>query len=484
MQLFNPKDGRQVSAPSISPPRLSSLPSEQTLTKDFASLENHVTAYCSLTNVYAQVVTESFSFVDKNNHILFNEYIKTIAKNLNAPTPITISQEAIDHLPAAAINHHISLEGMIADIWKKIKDFFAKIYDAVKGFFKTYFTRLGRLKNKLKNLEEVLKETDKDLLDVNIDNPPGGIASKYPFEERINLSLVEEIFRNVAQVKDILIAVDVKSKDIANQDILDRDFVARLKSLKDKIKSSGEQIDKNNKDKTGGLGLLKKENRDKNKQLNEDNKNLSDLKKDSEKELKGTEGKVDDVNSDNADVILDDGKEQGFNKAKAEFKTLLTELSDKFKPLIKKRLVNGVTITDIKVDEDSGIELETDTDKNKPDSVGLTAKGELIRLIKETTALLESVEKLTDNYTKINDQVIKNIESVDKIIKDLDGTTNEALGKYKTVLEKKVKERLTLMKAFFSTYNKVNKTLFGLVIDAAEGNVEYTVLCLKHFGKK
>ena len=54
----------------------------------------------------------------------------------------------------------MALEGFIGDMWNKIKEIFRKIYDSIKEFFKKYFTRLGRLKNKISNLIEVLGEEE------------------------------------------------------------------------------------------------------------------------------------------------------------------------------------------------------------------------------------------------------------------------------------------------------------------------------------
>ena len=85
-------------------------------------------------------------------------------------------------------------------------------------------------------------------------------------------------------------------------------------------------------------------------------------------------------------------------------------------------------------------------------------------------------------YNQNGYTIMKNLDTVDKLIKDIDGSNVASLGKYKSVLQNKVKERLKLMQSFFSTYNKVNKNLFTIVMDTLDGNVEYTMVCLKNFG--
>jgi len=453
-----------------------SLPSEEyNLDKDIVTLEKHVDAFNSLNTVYDQVATEQFSFIDKGNYILYNEYIKSLTSNLGLKHVPVISQEAIDTLPTVAINHHISLEGFIKDMWEKVKGLFNKIATAIKEFFAKYFTRVGRLKNKLKNLSEVLKETDKDIATVSLDTVPTGIATKYPVNGTINLATIQETFKNIAIMGTILKNINNESIALAKKDILDKDFVGKVKSLKDLARNSKEKIDQNNAAK--GWNPLSKKNRE----LRKDNKNLSEVAKDAEKEAKNEKAKVDEVTSDpaNANIEFDDTE---FNAAKKEFENLIAAINLDLGKLKNKPLVGGKTITSVRVDKDSGLELETEENKESPDGIHLSSKSDLIKLIDDTIKLITEVESLSKAYGQINDTIMKSMDTVDKIIKDIDAVKLEELGKYKTILTNKVKERLSLLKTFFTNYNKICKSLFTMVVDAAEGNCEYTVLCLKYFG--
>ena len=443
--------------------------------KDFVAFEKHIDAFNSLNTVYDQVSSEAFSFIDRGNYVLYNEYIKTLTSNLGMSHVPVISQEAMDTLPTVAVNHHISLEGFIGDMWAKIMGLFRKIADAVKEFFTKYFTRLGRLKNKLNNLLEVLKETNKDISTLQLDKVPGGLASKYPINGKINLSTIQETFTNISALGMILKNINENASALAKKDILDRDFVSKIKSLKDIAKNSKEKIEQNNANK--GLNPLSQKNRD----LRSDNSNLKNTIKDAEKQSKEEEGKVSEITGDaaNANIEFDD---QEFTAAKKEFETLIAAVNLDLGKLKGKQLVGGVTITSVAVSKEGVLELETNTDKETPDQVDLTSKSDLIKLIESTIKLITEVEGLSKKYGEINDTISKSMDTVDKIIKDIDAIKAENLGKYKSVLTNKVKERLSLLKNFFTNYNKVCKSLFGMVLDAADGNVEYTVLCLKYFG--
>ena len=452
-----------------------------TFEEDTQSLHLHTQAYNSLAIVHEQVAQESFSFIDKGNYVLYNEYIKSITQGLGLKQPPVISQEAINTLPTVALNHHLALEGLIGTMWEKIKALFSKIYESIKKFFAGFFTRLGRLKKKLKNLLKVLKETDSDLKTVNLDKVPGDLASKFPVNGRINLNVVNEAFKNISVVGNILTEVNTKAKTVASKDILDKSFVAKVKSLKDLSKYSKDQIKTNKDNKTKGLKSLYGKGKQNNKELDTENKSLKELAKDTDSEINKEESNLKDVVNDpgNANLEFD---EKGFEAAKKEFNDLLKSVEASFGKLVGKTLVGGKTITKVEVKEASGINIESEENKKTPDEVALASKSELVKLLSDTLKLIENTEKLSNNYGEINDTIMKNNDTVDRLIKDIDDIDVQNLGKYKTILTTKVRERLSLMKTFFNNYNKINKNLFTLVVECAEGNVSYAVASIKYFG--
>lgn len=448
------------------------------LSSDLAALECHHRAYESLDTVYQQVASEQFSFLDKGNYVLYNEYMKSISEKIGI-TPMVISQEMVATLPSVALNHHIALEGFIATVWQKIKDLFAKIYTTVKQFFAGIFTRLGRLKKKLQNLQEVLSETDKDLRQVILEKVPGSLASRYPVADRIGLETVQEVFANIAVVREILEKVNQASTELASKEILDKNFVAKIKSLRDKAKSAKDSVAANDEKKTEGLKSLYGKGRANNKAIDKDNRSLQEIAKTSEAEASQLEDSAGQIAADNPDLDTDD---QGFEAAKKEFSALLQVMDKEFARLKNKPLVNGKTITGVTIDEDTGIELDISVDKEIPESCALGSKADLLPLVKSSVQLLTAVEGSAKSYGAINDTVMKNMSTIDTLIKEIDAIQPEALGKYKNVLQSKVKERLKLMKTFFTNYNKINKNLFELVVESLEGNAEYAITSLKYFG--
>ena len=477
MKLFNVP--HQETIVSSLESRVHVLPDEpDTFNQDTKALDNHVTAYQSLSVVCEQVSAESYSFIDKNNYVLYNEYIKAITSSLGVKSPPVVSQEAIQILPTVALNHHLSLEGFIGDMWEKIKALFGKIYDAVKKFFTNIFTRMGRLKTKLQNLEKVLSTNEKTLQKVTLENVPGGLASKYPVSGMISLEVVESTYASVASLGEVLTSVNKIATSLAKKEVLDKAFVAKIKSLRATKASVSQEIEDNKASKDG---LLKSVTNlgSKNRAINKDNKKLKEIGKEIDKEEKAEVKSATDIGESNGDLDIDDA---GFNAAKKEFADMLAQIETKFSSMVNKPLISGKVIKSIKISEDSGVDVEIDTDKETPDSVSLGDNASLLSLVKLSIKTIADVEAATKNYSEVNDTIMKSLDTVDKLIKDIDAANIQELGKYKTVLTKKIRERLNLMKNFFNNYNKVNKELMTMVIDATEGNVEYCVQSLKYFG--
>ena len=142
------------------------------VTHDFNRLSGHVFAYCSVGRVHDSIAQESLSFIDNKNTVLYNEYVNVLATRMGIDAPKSISMESLTSEGQLAANYQISLEGWMKDVWEKIKAVFEKIYNAVKKFYNTYFTRLGRIKKSLENLEQVLGSTTKDMGDPTLENPP------------------------------------------------------------------------------------------------------------------------------------------------------------------------------------------------------------------------------------------------------------------------------------------------------------------------
>lgn len=485
MKLYSGNNATKVELGAIV-----NLPNEQTpdtdtsIAEGLVSFEKHVDAYSSLNTVYSQVIMEDFSFINRGNCVLYNEYIRTITSNLGLPDTQSISQEAIDLLPTAALNHHLALEGFISNIWDKIKKIFAAIIKAIKDFFIRYFTRLGRLKGKLQNLKELLNSTDTNLKTPSLDTVPSGLASKYPYGSDLTIGTITEVFKNSTATISALTKINADAIKLAKKDVLDADFVEKVKSLKNIVESGSKSIDANNARKNTGFKSMipgTKDNKE-NKAIDEDSKGIKQTIDDAKKEADSEDGKLAAINDDkeNINIEFDD---KVFTAARNEFNALLDTINTSMGSLLNKKLISGKSIAKIDVSPEEGISLDMETADDKPSSVSLSGRNTLSTLIESTIKTITDSEEVASKSGSVNDAISNSMTSIDKLIHDIDSAGDAKLGKYKTILNNKVKERLNLLKSFFTTYNKLNKTLFETVLDAADGNVEYTVLCIKYFSK-
>jgi hypothetical protein len=447
--------------------------------KDTQALESHVSALCSVQLVQNQMAQENYSLINESNYVLYNEYIQLIGNNLGVK-PQLITQESLSDLNPIRLNRQLALEGFIGTIWQKVKDLFNKIYEGVKKFFVGYFTRVGRLKKKLTNLQEVLSETDKDLQKVSIDNPSGSVVTCFPLSGSLSADTFTTALGVAQDMSSILTKIDKDATALANKEVLDKDFVTKIKNLRNASEANKDKAEDLENDKTKGIKKFYGKGKKNNKEIKENQESLSDLAKQQRKEADTEEGKALAIGDSprNAGLDFDEGE---FTAAKKEFGQFLASITEEFSKLKGKHIVKGKTITKITVNDD-GIEFDIDTETDKPDLLSLDNKSGLGSLIKNSISVLTEMEKLTTNYSKINDTVMKNLEAVDKIIKDIDAIGDQKLGPYKNVLTKKVQERLRLMKNFFNNYNRFNKNLFEMTLDILEGNAEYAVVSLKYFG--
>lgn len=436
--------------------------------KDIITLEAHIKAYTSLVIVENQIASEDFNFVDKGNYVLYNEYINTVTRNLGVKNIPIVTQEALSTLSGTALNHHVALEGFIADMWKKIKEIFSKIYNSIKEFFNKYFTRLGRIKNKLKNISEVLNEVDKNLGKPSLDIIPGGLSKKYPVSGDIDIGIINEVMANIKVLVDSLNDINGKASDFINKDILDKDFISKINTLKQEIESSYSQIDANNKDA-----------KDTGENVDNANSSLDSVAK----------RKTDEMNKEKAVVRNIGNKENNLDsedikaaEAKKEFEDFINTLVTSLQKVKGKNLINGKNITNVSGSANESLNIEISDSKDTPSSIKLGTKNELIKTVKQAIIIVDNLEKLAKEYGKINDTVMKKLNDVDKLINDLDKLKDEKLGSYRKLLNNKVKVRLNIVKTFFNNYNKVSKNILGMGLDCGDGVIEYTTLSLKYFG--
>ena len=442
--------------------------------KDFVALENHVEAYNSITNITTSASFESFNFIDKNNHVLFNEYVTGLKRNLNVDLDGALAIESHLDTPHGLKHYQISLEGIISGIWNGIKKMFQKLGQAISEFFKRHFTRLGVIKKRLENLIETLGKTDKDIKELVLEKVPGKIATTFPYKGTVSESEITTSVQVALSIQEVINTINADANKVASASILDKDFVARIKGYIDLAKDAGDskpEIGKIEKFRGDTKGFYKSDNY-------KENKRLGDIEKDAIKGKEKLEGGLND-----ASMGSEVDEEDGSAAAKKETSAYFLKIQDALEKITDKKLPGGKFIKSVTVDADKGIELVMDDDKDIPDAVSLGSKSSLLKLNKEILEVIVSMEKSTSEYGKVNDMIMKNVDTVDKLIKDLDRIAeNPNAGKYKKKLQNQVKVRLNIMKTFFTNYNKLNKNFMALVLDVGEGVVVYSTVSLKHFG--
>lgn len=443
------------------------------LEKDLKTLSNHTYGLCSVGNVYDSVAAESLTFVDDKNVILYNEYTKLLADRMGVTAPPTISMESLSEEGIRGANYHISLEGWMSDMWKKIKEVFETIYNKVKEFFNTYFTRLGRLKKSLQNLQQVLGSTNKDMGDPSMVNPPEGLLRTFGGRTEVSANAISETIASVKILVGTLGEINKAAEGFANEGVMDADFIKTIKKLKDEALKASQDSEANRKDRSNtkliGDG-------DKKKDLDAKNQSLQEIAKNSEE--KGNEMASDVLKVGEADT---GDEEANRKKAQQEFDNFLKAVLDSFEKVKGKALVGGKTVKNVSSSPEEGLTVEMDDEAKPATALVMAGKSSLSSLVAECLDLIKNAETDVKNYGSVNDIVKKSFKAIDTLVSDIDKIDPEKFGKYKKVINESVRFRLQLLRKFFSTYNKTCKNVLDMSMDVCDGAVKYSVLSLKHF---
>ena len=439
------------------------------------SLHNHIAARESLHAVFATVANESYTLVDAKNQVLFTEYTKLLAAQMGVEVkaPVrTISTESYDVIQA---NCEIALEGVLGDIWRKIKEFFAKIASAVKGFFARLFVRLDKVRAQLKNLQKVLKETKKDLQKTESMDAPGSIASKFKGNSAVTESVVKQTVDAISPFVKGVTSITKAGEAFAGKDIVGNNFISSIKELREKASADAAAIAENNATKTSNNPFkdrpLKKAIKEETKELKADMASSLGKAQEQESEVV-SKGEALDKGS------LDTNQMQ----ANKEFEGFLASCEESIKPAVGRLMIGGRTIKSVKADGEKGLEVEVDVNEDEPSDCTFADRAGLLFLVNRCSEMLESVHADVKRYAKVNDVVLEKTKLIDRLISDIDRDAPEKLGRYKNVLHEGIRQRLTLLKKFFSNYNQVGKNSLDWTLDTCEAVVVYSTTSMKYFG--
>lgn len=448
--------------------------------EEFQQLENCVQGYCNAGALYDSVATETYTLVDNKNIHLYNAYTELLADKLGVSMPSLkqVTTASLESLNVVTVNSEIALEGWISNLWNKIKGLFIKMYEGVKSFFKKYFTRLGRTKNALENLKLTLEKTDKNLVKASLDNYTGSLLKRYSGYSVVNASNVKKSLSNVSGLTSALNAVNKTAEKFANKHMVDKEFFTKLKSLKD-LAASSDSVKQEVDDNTPGKlkSLVNSKSREDRKDKLQESATLAEVSKQAKSESSSMDTEVTTLSSAESGDI-----ETNAQLAKKDMAEFMEDVKKALDSSINSKLVSGKVIKRVEVNDTFDLEVEMDDSDDPADSINLGTRSDLLDAVKKALEMINSSKADVDNYGKINDTIINNLSTVDSLISDIDRIDPEKYGKYKKLVNEQIRERLTMLRKFFSAYNKVGKNIFDLTIDTCEGVVDYSVTSLKNFG--
>ena len=457
-------------------PPVSNITTEEVhdVSSDMKTLSIQVDGYLSVGRVHDSVAAESMTFVDKKNITLYNEYVNLLATRMGVEAPKSVSTESFETEGQLAANYSISLEGWMKDMWEKIKAVFVKIYESVKAFFTKYFTRLGRLKKSLQNLQEAIGSTNKDIGDPSMENPPSALLNAFAGHSEVNNSTISASIANISVLVSKLGAVNKAAEGFSSSGLVSADFVKNIQALKDKaVKASGDsEANRAKRDKLKTFG-----DRDKKKELDTENKDLKEIQREAQSQA------TDDTNTlistaEELDAGDDKANQEAAQKEFDDFMKIVIETFDQVKGKV---LVNGQKVLKVESKPDEGLVLEMSSEADPANDLRLSGKAALAELISSCQALIKTAENDVKNYGNVNDKIMDSFKTIDRLTGDIDKIDPEKFGKYKKVINERIRGRLGLLKKFFTTYNKLSKNVLEMSMDVSEQTVNYAVLSLKHF---
>ena len=448
--------------------------SEQ-IDQGFNTLDKQFKAYDKVDSLHTTISTEDKYLLSPTNRFIFNEYVSNLQNNLGVDLQEVIATEELDN-PVLVQHHQIAMENIITKIWDTMKRVFKAIADAIVGFYKRFFTKLGRVKARLQNLQKTISKTDKDVKQLSMDKVPSAIKRAFPYEGTIGESQVASMVKMGDTIKSILKVINDGAENLATKDIIDADTVARMKALKDTASAAQNKINDENvfNQAAGKMGAG----------ITEGAKNVKDankVKKEAEVDFKKDARTMDDIvkSKDNKNIVDD---KDGEDRAKGEFVAYLKKITAAFKPLLNEKLPNGEILTKVDIDNEGNVSIEKDKNSDTPDAVSLGSKASLTALVKGSLDLILDVEKMSEKGAKVSDLVNKNLSNIDKLMSDLEKVKGTNNATYKNLLQTKIKPRLNLFKEFYSNHSKFNKNLLEMTVNIGDGVVVYSTESLKRFG--
>jgi hypothetical protein len=401
----------------------------------------------------------------------------------------------------------LSQEGIkdfIKGLWEKIKQFFMKIVNGVKTFFKNYLTSKGIAYRKLKNIEEVLSEKayvmDKGV--ASSEKVPSGIKSRFKTEnEQLTPHIISDIIDNANPVflkQIVAVSQDFLSRETIKSEL--KNAINKLKQLEAKLsvakieqKGFGGNYDAHREKGHGWARSVASAPFDKFKQ----DKAVGNVEKDIQKTKQEVEKHLNEDNDAKKLVDQDDEfQSQALNKMLEEYKE---DFNSKAKALIKEKEVyfaNGKILKLNEDDKEDGfLVFKTDVAENaqSPKSIIYAEQQTLLGIVKRMIVVLTEADHVSDQINKFLGTADKSMAELDSIYRTLssaikDYPENSPQAKAMKVMNKKINDVLkpftqSLKNAISQTF-KLSTNILDNAISVAHGVIAYGVESMKLYTEK
>lgn len=472
---------------AVSVEEIKTMPDELTLLNQaFETIQEVFNVYPKVHTLTESMEAADYALVDHQNYQFYNDYMKTICRNLGSDTAVPqVSKIAAESLEPVFLNRSFALEGFLGDLWAKIQQVFASLISKLKDFYKKYMTRTGVITNRLNNVKKVLSGLGEvKFKDTNAD-ASSKLKKYFGTNATVNFKVVLDTITNTFALNDNMVKIIDEAGAFTKIKIVDPDELRKFKENISKLAANKEKSDKLNQSKedveNNASGLQKAiPFSETNKQLKNISKDIQDTEKDSQQakdENAGIQSQVDEFTKNG----VDEGEDKAVADATKALNTVLYNITTQMKGKV---LIDGKIVQPVEkpAEDESGIKLFELEDQPSEDEVTvlITGKENLIKGIDECLAFIDSMNKINEKSTKVLEDFEDSIDKVSKSIVTVDGD-KDSLKDYNTYITKNVKPRLLTFKSAFVALSKITTNFNSLYLDACDGMVEYSVACMKHY---
>jgi hypothetical protein len=400
----------------------------------------------------------------------------------------------------------LSQEGIkdfIKGLWEKIKQFFMKIVNGVKTFFKNYLTSKGIAFRKLKNIEEVLSEKayamDKGV--ASSEKVPSGIKSRFKTEhEQLTPRIILDIINNanpvflkqIVVVSEVFLSNTTVKSELKNAINKMKQLEAKLMVAKSEQKGFGDNYDANREKGKGIIRSAFNAPIDSFKQ----SKAVGNVEKDIQKTKQEVEKNLHDEDTKDLVDQDDEFQTQKLNEILEKYKD---DFNSRAKSLVEKKEIYFANGKILKLDEDDKedgfLVFKTDVAENaqSPKSVIYAEQQTLLGIVKRMIVVLTEADHVSDQINKFLGTADKSMSELDSIYRTLssaikDYPENSPQAKAMKVMNKKINDVLkpftqSLKNAISQTF-KLSTNILDNAISVAHGVIAYGVESMKLYTEK